>query len=122
MITALFQKGCRSTIPHASLSHGWAGGQARSGHGLPLRQTDADEVPRGPGEDGLQPRAGERPPGVSEDQPVSMPSPAPVRLDSPSDLALTIPVVFTAVLFFAYSYESCIIIIIILVVIVTSVS
>ena len=46
---------------------------------------------------------------------------APVRLDSPSDLALTILVVFTAVLFFAYSYESCIIIIIIII-IVTSMS
>lgn len=44
-------------------------------HGLLLRQTDADEIPSGPGEDGLQPRAGKRPPGISEDQPVSTPSP-----------------------------------------------
>lgn len=43
---------------------------------------------------------------------VSASFPAPVALDSPSALASTILVAFTAVLF-AYSYETCIIIIII---------
>lgn len=52
-------------------------------------------------------RAGGHP--VSEDQPVSVSTsfPAPVVLDSPSALALTILVAFMAVLF-AYSYETCI--------------
>lgn len=43
---------------------------------------------------------------------VSASFPAPVALDSPSALASTILVAFTAVLF-AYSYETCIIIIIV---------
>lgn len=42
--------------------------------------------------------------------------PAPVMLDSPPVLGLTIIVVFTAISFFACSYESCIIIIIIIIV------
>lgn len=78
----------------------------------PPAPANRHEVPDGPGGDGAGLRAGGHP--ASEDQPASVSTsfPVPVVLDSPSALALTILVAFTAVLF-AYSYETCIIIIII---------